>query len=365
MPSRTPPAAPTRSNGRPGRRSLPASVAIALLLAGCAAAPGSEANAPVSSSMTATAAPEVTSSAVDGTPVGVTGSSSAPGAETASSGGAASSGAVSSGAAVSSGEEEDLPRAIVSLSPSLTEMLFAIGAGDQVVAVDTYSDYPPSVPHSDIDAYHLNIEALTAYEPDLVVAARMSPEEEAQLTTLGIPVLSEPAAATVDDTYAQIEALGAATGHEAEADALVASMREQIEQIVASVTPPAEPRTYYYELSQKLSSATSETFIGQLLGLLGLRSIADAVASTAKTPGYPRLSAEYIIDAQPDYIFLSEVNRYPEAADVASRPGWAQLPAVRDGRVIVIDDDLATRWGPRIVDLLREVAQAIADHPAP
>lgn len=261
------------------------------------------------------------------------------------------------------------PHAIVSLSPSLTEMLYAIGAGDQVIAVDTYSDYPTSAPRSDIDAYHLNIEALTAYEPDLVVAARLSPEESAQLASLGIPVLSQPSATSVDDTYTQITSLGQATGHVAEAAALVKSMRSQIGAIAASVTRSAThsapPKTYYYELSQKLSSATSDTFVGQLLGLLGMQSIADAAASTAKTPGYPQLSAEFIIDAQPDYIFLSEVNRYPEAADVAARPGWSELRAVREGRVIVIDDDLATRWGPRIVDLLREVARAITEHPAP
>lgn len=257
------------------------------------------------------------------------------------------------------------PRAIVSLSPSLTEMLYAIGAGSQVKAVDTYSDYPAGAPRTDLDAYHLNIEALADYAPDLVVAAQMSPGELSRLAALHIPVISEPSATGIDDVYAQIRSLGAATGHTAQADDLTRTMSAQIKRIAASVPRPATPRTYYYELSQKLSSATSQTFIGQLLALLGLTSIADAVANTATTPGYPRLSAEFILEAQPDYIFLSEVNRYPEAANVASRPGWSKLSAVTGHRVIVIDDDLATRWGPRIVDLLRDVAQAITQHPAP
>jgi iron complex transport system substrate-binding protein len=250
------------------------------------------------------------------------------------------------------------PDRIVSLSPTATEMLFAIGAGDQVVAVDDNSNYPPQAPMTELSAYQPNVEAVAKYSPDLVVIS----DDLGIVKSLGklsIPVMLEPAAKNLDDTYAQIEQLGAATGHVADAVRLVASMKSEIQHLVASAPDFDHPLIYYHELDQTYYTATSSTFIGQIYGLLGLRNIADEAKGAAS--GYPQLSAEYIIKADPDVIFLADTKCCGQsAATVAKRPGWDQIAAVKDGAVVSLDDDVASRWGPRVVDLLLVVEQALS-----
>jgi cobalamin transport system substrate-binding protein len=257
------------------------------------------------------------------------------------------------------------PTAIVSLSPTATEMLYAIGAGRQVKAVDLNSDYPPGVPRTQLDGNDPNVEAIAAYKPDLVVASDEATNVDRQLRALGIPVVSEPAAANLSQAYAQFDELGQVTGHEAQARAQVGKIKRQIAHIVASVPKPARPETYYYELDQTYYSADSSTFIGQVLGLLGLRSIADAAKGTAANGGYPQLSGEFILKANPDYILLADTICCGQSvATVAGRPGWSGLAAVKGGRVLGLNDDIASRWGPRVVDLLSEVAAELRAHPA-
>jgi len=257
------------------------------------------------------------------------------------------------------------PTAIVSLSPTATEMLYAIGAGSQVKAVDLDSDYPPGVPRTQLDGNNPNVEAIAAYKPDLVVASDEAANVDRQLRALGIPVVSEPAAADLSQEYAQFDELGQVTGHEAQARAEVGKIKRQIARIVASVHKPSRPETYYYELDQTYYSATSSTFIGQVLALLGLRSIADAARGTAANGGYPQLSGEFILKANPDYILLADtICCGQSAATVAGRPGWSGLAAVKGGRVLGLSDDIASRWGPRVVDLLSEVAAELRAHPA-
>jgi iron complex transport system substrate-binding protein len=256
------------------------------------------------------------------------------------------------------------PHAIVSLSPTATEDLYAIGAGKQVVAVDKNSDYPERLPRNKIDAYHLNVEALTTFHPDLVVGADLSTAQLAKLKALGITVLSEPAVANLSGAYDQITELGIATGNAAKAAAVVATMKREIAAVVASVPKSAKKRSYYYELEQTYYSVTSSTFIGQLLEMLGLESIADATTGAASSGGYPQLDAEFILKANPNYIFLADTLCCQQSiATVAHRPGWPTLAAVQDDRVVQLNDDIASRWGPRIVALLRTVADAINKHP--
>lgn len=257
------------------------------------------------------------------------------------------------------------PVAIVSLSPTATEMLYAIGAGSQVVAVDLNANYPDDLPAERFDAYQLNVEALTAANPDLVISAYLSEDQLAQFAKLDIPVAWENAAATVDDTYRQIMDLGALTGHVTEATDVVARMKKDIATIVSNTPHFDPPATYYYELDDTYYSVTSSTFVGSVLGMLGITSIADKADGAAAAGGYPQLSAEFIVDANPDYVFLSNTKRGSvDAAVVAARPGWSTMDAVTGHRVIALDDDLAARWGPRIVDLLRSVADAVEAHPA-
>lgn len=251
------------------------------------------------------------------------------------------------------------PERIVSLSPTATEMLFAIGAGRQVVAVDDSSNYPPEAPTTKLSGFQPNVEAIAKLNPDLVVIATDPGELEQSLKALGIPVLVEPAARGLDDTYDEIEQLGAATGHVIDAAHVVASMRSQIEALVASVPKFSEAPTYYHELDQTYYTATSKTFIGTIYGLVGLRSIADDAEGTA--PDYPQLSAEFIIKADPDIIFLADTRCCGQSSrTVASRPGWDEITAVKTGAVVQLDDDVASRWGPRVVEFLRTVVQAVS-----
>jgi iron complex transport system substrate-binding protein len=257
------------------------------------------------------------------------------------------------------------PEAVVSLSPTATEMLFAIGAGDQVAAVDDQSNYPPEAPVTDLSGFEPNVEAIAAENPDLVVIADDTAGLTASLSKLNIPVLSLPAAQSFDDAYTQIEQLGVATGKVGDAAELVAKMKGDIDGIVKSLPEQATPLTYYHELDNTYFSATSKTFIGQVYALLGLQNIADAVDKDGT--GYPQLSQEYIIQSNPDLIFLADTKCcQQDAARVAARPGWGQLKAVRDGGVVALDDDIASRWGPRVVDYLRTVADAVGKvQPAP
>jgi iron complex transport system substrate-binding protein len=137
-------------------------------------------------------------------------------------------------------------------------------------------------------------------------------------------------------------------------------MKARIAEIVQSVPDFEQPPTYYHELDDTYFTVTSKTFIGEVYKLVGLRNIADK-ADKAGT-GYPQLSAEYILDADPDFIFLADTeccNQTPQK--VAQRPGWDQITAVRNGAVIAVADDIASRWGPRVVDFLEIVAGAVAE----
>lgn len=250
------------------------------------------------------------------------------------------------------------PDAIISLSPTATEMLFAIGAGDQVIAVDDQSTFPAEAPISDLSGFTPNIEAIVAKQPDLVVVSNDIDNVIAALQAASIPVLLEGAAATLDDTYAQITELGLATGQVQGAEELVASMKSEIETALASLTKPANPVTYYHELDPTFFSVTSSTFIGQLYALAGLENIADAAPDAES--GYPQLSAEYIVDANPSLIFLADTKCCSvNAAELAGRPGFDALDAVKNGSVVELDDDIASRWGPRTTDLFAAIVEAV------
>jgi len=251
------------------------------------------------------------------------------------------------------------PERIVSMSATSTEMLFGIEAGGQVVTVDDNSNYPPEAPMTDISAYEPNVEAVAGFDPDLVVVSDDVNDIVESLEALDIPVMVHPAAETLEDSYSQIEQLGAATGHVAEAAELVASMRSDIEELTQSVPDFQQPPTYYHELDQTFFSATSDTFIGEVYGLVGLTNIAD---EAEEGNPYPQLSAEFIIDADPDMIFLADTKCCGVTAEkVAERPGWDQITAVKEGGVVELDDDVASRWGPRVVDLLRVVVGEVSE----
>jgi iron complex transport system substrate-binding protein len=254
------------------------------------------------------------------------------------------------------------PEHIISLSSTLTEMLFAVDAGTQVTAVDDRSNFPADAPKTDLSGFKPNAEAIAAKNPDLVVLSDDIDKIVSQLATLKIPVYVAPAAKTLNDAYAQIGDLGALTGHAAQAAATVQRMKDDIAKIVKDVSTRAKPLTYYYELDPTFYSATSATFIGSVLGELGLVNIADKADKQGS--GYPQLSAETIVKANPDLIFLADTKCCKQSADsVSQRVGWAAVTAVKQKQVVALDDDIASRWGPRVVDLLRAAADAVAKVP--
>ena len=246
---------------------------------------------------------------------------------------------------------------IVSLSATATEMLYAIGAGKQVVAVDDTSNYPAGVPATKLNALNPNVEAIAAYKPDLVVAAQDTGGLFDNLKRLSVATLLEPAAKNLDDSYAQINQLGRATGHTSAASDLVTKMRDKVASLVAQVPKRTKPVTYYHELDNTLFSVTSDTFIGQIYKLAGLQNIADATQD--KAGGYPQLSAEFVLQAKPDFVFLADTKCCGQSpATVGARAGWGDLPAVTQHHVVALDDDVASRWGPRVTDFLQVVINA-------
>ena len=251
------------------------------------------------------------------------------------------------------------PRRIVSLSPTATESLLAIGAGSQVVAVDDQSDYPKNAPRTSLSGFTPNVEAIAAYRPDLVVIAYDPKGLSGALGRLGITVIHQDGAATFKVAYQQIRQLGLVTGHEAEATRLIVRMKAKIAGIVRTARRSGSGLSVYHELTPDLYSATSKTFVGKVYAALGLRNIADE--ADAVGTGYPQLSAEYVVSASPDLIVLADtVCCGQKASTVASRPGWDRISAVRTGSIVRIDDSIASRWGPRLVNFFRAMSSALA-----
>jgi iron complex transport system substrate-binding protein len=253
---------------------------------------------------------------------------------------------------------EERPEAIVSMSATATEMLYAIGAGDQVKAVDDTSNYPAEAPVTDLSSFTPNAEAIVGYDPDLVVLSDDINGIVDALEGLDVPVLLLGAAEDLDESYAQLELLGEATGHPEEAADAVADVRERIEAAVESVPDDVAGQRVYHELDPSFYSADSSTFIGSIYSLFGLENVADGAPDPSG--GYPQLSAEYLVEQAPDLIVLADTKCCGEsAATVAQRPAFDTVPAVVDGRVVEADDDTASRWGPRVADFAETVAEAL------
>ena len=257
---------------------------------------------------------------------------------------------------VSGGSESiEVAERIISLSPTATEILFAIGAGEQVVAVDDQSNFPVEAPMTSLSGYTPNIESIAEYQPDLVVASYDPGDLVSGLEALEVKTVLQSAASSMEDTYAQINALGVLSGQESEANELIETIKSDLNEIASKKV--GEGLTYYHEIDNTFYSPTSKTFLGKLYSLLGLANIADPAIEGGF--GWPQLSAEFIIDADPDLIFLGDADWGESAETVAARPGWGSLTAVEKDQVIPVDTDTSGRWGPRVVDFLRSVRSSI------
>ena len=247
------------------------------------------------------------------------------------------------------------PQRIVSLSPAATEILFAIGAGPQVVAVDNWSTYPPEAPATDLSGFDPNIEAIASYEPDLVVIANDTGDLVAGLVALDIPVLVSATPFDISGGYGAVAALGAVTGHVTEAREVIETMRSDMAAALANA-PDVSIRVYH-ELDSTYYAVSSNSFIGAVYAALGAANIADEADTEGY--GYPQLTEEYIIEADPQLIVITAQTAYT-AEDVAARAGWESVSAVRNGRILVVNADIASRWGPRLPQFVAAIAEALA-----
>ncbi len=246
------------------------------------------------------------------------------------------------------------PQRIVSLSPTVTEILFAIGAGPQVVAVDNYSYFPPEAPVTNLSGFDPNVEAILAYEPDLVIISYDSNNLMASMSAVGVEVLLDEAATDFEDGYEAIANIGLAVGRVDEAAELVATLRSEIDAAIAAA--PDVGVRIYHELGESLYSASSATFIGAVYAAMGATNIADEADSTSS--GYPQLTEEYIVEADPELIIITDQVNYT-AEDLANRAGWSEVTAVRNNNIVTVDIDIASRWGPRLPQFINVVAQAL------
>jgi iron complex transport system substrate-binding protein len=252
------------------------------------------------------------------------------------------------------------PKRIVSLSPSATEDLYAIGAGKAVVAVDDNSNFPLGVPTTKLSSFNPNAEAIAKYRPDLVVIQINSTKGAAvakQLRSLKIKVYVEKTPPDLTGLYSEISDLGGITGHSKEATSLIKKIKAERVKAISRVN--SKKLSIYHELDNTLYSATSSTFIGKVYTDFGLTNVADAAAK-ADDGGYPQLQNEYLIAANPKIIFLADAQYGEDATKVAARPGWNGIDAVKNQKIISLPADIASRWGPRIIDFYKIVANALS-----
>jgi iron complex transport system substrate-binding protein len=240
------------------------------------------------------------------------------------------------------------PDRILSLSASATQMLYAIGAGPQVVGVDKYSTYPPRAPRTKFTGYESSAEDYLYLRPDLVILAFETGTLLQQLKTLHIPALLLLPATGVPGVDSQLAALGIATGHEAAASSVASSLGQDLTAATRGAGNAGRGKTYYVEVDPTYYTATSNTFVGAELSLFGMRNIADAAGHGS---AYPQVSAEYILKENPDYVFLADtVCCQQTATTFAKRPGFSTLRAVLLHHVIGVNDSVAAQWGPHTIE---------------
>ncbi len=245
------------------------------------------------------------------------------------------------------------PESIVALAPSFVEILFAVGAGDAIVAVDQNTDYPPeAAARTKLSGFEPSVEGIAALEPDLVIIFFDPGGLEEALEGLDIPVLFLMTPASIQGVFDQIELLGRATGHADDAEQLIDGMSEGIDAISEKLADIQEGPRVFHEVGPELFSASDKDFVGDLYTTLKAQNIA-----TGAGP-FPQLTEEAVIAADPEVIILADVPVVtPE--EVKARPGWDSVSAVQNGRVFAVDPDLVSRSGPRLVEGLEELARLL------
>jgi iron complex transport system substrate-binding protein len=254
-----------------------------------------------------------------------------------------------------------IPKRIISLSPSATEILYAIGAGNQVIAVDDLSNYPSKAPITKLSAFSPNVEALLNYKPDLIILnadATKALEVKAALEKLKIKVFFERAPLDLKEAYLEITALGRTTGKISGAQNVISNMKSKISAAIKK-GKTSKKITFFHELDNTLYSATSDTFIGKVYKDFNLINVADQ-AATADSAGYPQLQSEYVIKSNPKIIFLADAQYGESLETLTKRAGWNGIAAIKNKNVVALPEDIPSRWGPRLVDFYEFIASSTA-----
>lgn len=256
-------------------------------------------------------------------------------------------------------------RRIVSLAPSLTETLFAIGAGERVVAVTDLCDFPPAARElpkvGGLTSSNLHLESVVAARPDLVVSVGLNQEEAvAALRRLGIPVVVVPTDRGLGEVVAAVRRLGELSGRSAAAEALAGELERRLAAVdgaLAGLPPAARPRVYFEVWDRPLMTAGPDTFLGEIVERAGGANVFADVRGR-----YVQVSPEVVLARDPEVILTAKREGGPRgAADFAARPGWAAVDAITAGRVHLLDGDLVSRPGPRAVEALERTAALL--HP--
>jgi iron complex transport system substrate-binding protein len=251
---------------------------------------------------------------------------------------------------------ESAPQRIVALSAGHVEILFAIGAGDQIVAVDQNANYPPEAREisSQISGFEPNLEEIVDIDSDLVIVSFDADGIVGALDNLGVPVFFDDInteITSIEGVFESILELGSATGHSAEAEALVANLQQRVDAVVEVVADVEQGPRIYHELDETFFTVGTDSFVGDLYNKLKAQNIV-----LPDEGFFPQLTQEAIIDRDPEVILLAD-SRFGQTPDVvAERAGWDAIDAVASGRVHPVDPDIYSRPGPRIVDALEELA---------
>jgi iron complex transport system substrate-binding protein len=250
---------------------------------------------------------------------------------------------------------------IISMAPSVTEILFAVGAGDQVVGREQFSDYPAEAANvTDIGATYeaLNTELIISLKPDLILTTEINaPEQVKTLEDLGLTVYYMKNPTTIEEMYGDMELIAQLTGHKAEAAAAIEALKKRVAAVDEKILPLSSRFSVFYEVDgtdpAKPYTAGKGTFITLLIERAGGYNIASDI------DGYPQMSLEQVVAADPAFIILGDAKWGTTPESIAQRPGWENLFAVKNGQVVPFNDDLVSRPGPRMVDGLEELAKLL------
>lgn len=250
---------------------------------------------------------------------------------------------------------EEPPQRIMTLSAHATQIVCGIGAGDDLVAVEQYANCPEGSDEKPaLDAYQPNLEAMVGYEPDLVFISQDVDGIVGALRRTGTAVLYLDLPLSIDGIYDEIEMFGRITGREGEAADVITDMRDRIGAIEEELADLDQGPRIFHELDPLLYTAAPDSFIGELYTLLKAENIAEGAVEA-----YPQLSAEVVVERDPEVIILADEDSGVTAESVASRPGWNDITAIREGRICVIDPNQISQPAPSVIDALEDLAACI------